>query len=79
MKKPRRATGQGDIEGTAKESYHAMRSFASRVELLDGSGAHVRHIPGQLAAAMIESGAARVANANQVTHVTVHEPHPLSA
>ena len=41
-----------------------MRVFAVKTELVDAHGAHLRYIPGALAKAMVNAGAAEIHNAN---------------
>jgi hypothetical protein len=41
-----------------------MRVYAAKVELQGGNGAHLRYIPGQLAASMVSSGHAAIARQN---------------
>ncbi len=43
---------------------YRLRSFASRVDLLTTSGDHVRYLPGELARAMVDGGAAAIHNEN---------------
>jgi hypothetical protein len=41
-----------------------VRRFASKVDLLDTQGQHLRYVPGELARAMVDAQHAAVANAN---------------
>ena len=57
------------------------RRYAPRVEILASDGvSHLRYVPGQLAAAMVNAGAAAIANANgKVKSVKLARPATMFA
>jgi hypothetical protein len=57
--------GAGGLQELATiEASLSLRVFMVKTELVDAHGDHLRYVPGALARAMVNAGAAEVSNAN---------------